>query len=423
MTRTQVASIDAGYSSDHDVRSYRAVLVAADRRPAIEGGRPVRDRPLPYGRQTVTDDDVQAVSSVLRSEWLTTGPAVERFEGALREATRARDVVAVSSGTAALHAACATLDLRPGDEVIVPALTFAGSVNAVLYVGGTPVFAEVDPRTFLLDPADVARRLTDRTRAVMAVHFGGLVANMEALSAVAPGRVIVEDAAHALGGTHRTEVVGASSELAVFSFHPVKHITTGEGGAVATRSEARASRMRRFRNHGLSSDVRSREAQGTWRYDLVELGFNYRLTDIGAALGTSQLARLDAALARRRALARMYLRQLAEVPEVVPQRVDDVDAHAWHIFTVVLGEGLRIDRDMFVRALRAERIGANVHYAPVHLLKVYRERLGCRPGMLPLTEEVCRRIMTLPLFPAMSDEDLLSVVDAVRRIVEFYRLE
>lgn len=393
-----------------------------DRRPAIEGGTPVRERPLPYGRHSVDQADVDAVTGVLRGDWLTTGPAVDLFEEKLREVIGAAHVVAVNSGTAALHAACATLDLRPGDEVIVPSLTFAASANAVLYVGGTPVFAEIDPRTFLLDPADVARRISERTRAIMPVHFGGLPVDVDAFDRLARPQnvVILEDAAHALGAMAGGSAVGASSELATFSFHPVKHVTTGEGGAIATRSEERANRMRRFRNHGLDSEVRGREQRGAWGYDLLELGFNYRLSDIGAALGVSQLTRLQDGLTRRRALARMYLHGLADVREIVPQVVADINRHSWHIFPVLVGDGLRIDRDGFVRALRAERILANVHYAPTHLMRLYREKLGCRPGMLPVTERVTSRIMTLPLYPTMTDDDLASVVEAVRRIVDFY---
>lgn len=398
-------------------------MTLTGRRPAIEGGAPIRDRPLPYGRHTVTSADIEAVSAVLRGEWLTTGPAIDAFEASLQQVVGAEHVVAVNSGTAALHAACATLDLRPGDEVILPSLTFAASANAVLYVGGTPVFAEVDPRTFLLDPADVSRRITERTRAIMVVHYAGLPAPIGEYGALVGGRdvALIEDAAHALGATRDGSVVGRSSDLATFSFHPVKHVTTGEGGAVATGSAKRAARVRRFRNHGLTSEVRGREAQGTWQYDLVDLGFNYRLSDIGAVLGMSQLTRLDAGLERRRQLARMYIRELAEIPQIVPQAVDDVNGHAWHIFPVLLGDGVRIDRDGLVRALRAERIGANVHYPPVHLFALYRERLGTRVGMLPVTEGICSRIMTLPLFPAMTDEDLSSVVEAVRRIVDYYR--
>jgi len=393
-------------------------------RPAIEGGQPIREQPLPYGRHRISDDDVHAVEQVLRSDWLTTGPTIEAFEGTLRAVTGAAGVVAVSSGTAALHAACATLGLAPGDEVIVPSLTFVASANAILYVGGRPVFAEVRPDTFTIDPDDVERRLTSRTRAIMTVHYAGLATDLGRLRALTASRglVLVEDAAHALGASTEEGPVGARSDLATFSFHPVKHVTTGEGGAIATTSAERAAAMRRFRNHGLSSDVREREGQGDWAYDLVDFGFNYRLSDIGAALGRSQLGSLPQSLARRRALARAYRSAFADVPELELQSVQHVDAHAWHLFVVAIkSERLRVGRDQLVRALRAEGIVANVHYAPAHLMRYYREHLGTAAGMLPVTEDVASRLITLPLFPAMSDHDLADVVTALRRCVDWYR--
>lgn len=396
----------------------------SSRRPAIEGGRPVRSQPLPYGRHTVGEDDVHAVGQVLRGDWLTTGPAIEEYERALCAVTGAPRTVTVSSGTAALHAACATLGLAPGDEVILPSLTFVASANAVVYVGGRPVFAEVRPDTFTIDPDDVERRMTPRTRAIMTVHYAGLATDLVRLRALAASRglVLVEDAAHALGARSEEGPVGARSDLATFSFHPVKHVTTGEGGAVATTSPDRAATMRRFRNHGLSSDVREREGQGAWSYDMLDLGFNYRLSDIGAALGRSQLGSLSQSLARRRALARTYRSALADVPELELQSVQDVDSHAWHLFVVAIKrDRLRIGRDQVVRALRAEGIGANVHYAPAHLMRYYRERFGTAAGMLPVTEDMAARLITLPLFPAMTDADLADVVTALRRCLDWYR--
>jgi len=384
---------------------------------------PVRSRSLPYGRHHVTDEDVRAVESVLRGDWLTTGPAVEAFESALRQVTKAAHAVAVSSGTAALHVACATLDLRPDDEVIVPSLTFAATANAVVYCGGTPVFAEIDPQTLCLDPRDVARRVTARTRAIMTVHYAGLAESLRALSAVAAAHRVplIEDAAHALGAADDGKRVGGASDLATFSFHPVKHATTGEGGAVTTTSDETAARMRRLRNHGLDTDVRSRERKNTWRYEMVELGWNYRLSDVGAALGTSQLTRLDGVLARRRQLARGYITAFADADAVAVQRVADPDSHAWHIFPILLQlDRLRIDRDAFVTALRAEGIGANVHYAPTHLQPYYRSRFGHRAGVLPITEGVCARLVTLPLFPEMTERDQSDVVSAVRKLLTWY---
>lgn len=392
-------------------------------RPAIEGGTPVRDQTLPYGRQTVTAEDIRAVEEVLRGDWLTTGPAVDRFEAALSDAIGASDVVVVSSGTAALHLACATLDLAPGDEVILPSLTFAASANAIEYCGGTPVFAEVAQDTLCLDPVDVERRLTERTRAVMTVHYAGLPANLPELRALTGSRGIplLEDAAHALGARDGEALVGARSHLATFSFHPVKHVTTAEGGAIATNAPELARRLRRLRNHGLDTDVRARERASTWRYEMVELGWNYRLSDVGAALGASQLRRLGSGLARRRELARAYFEAFRNTDAIELPRVAEPDGHAWHIFPILLGAGhLRIDRDAFVTALRAEHIGANVHYAPTHLQPYYRGRYGHRPGELPITEDVCARLVTLPLYPAMSDADLADVVSAVSKLVAWY---
>lgn len=391
--------------------------------PAIEGGRPIRTRTLPYGRQDVRDEDVDAVERILRGDWLTTGPSIAELEARLRDVTSAPHVVAVSSGTAALHAACHVLRLAPGDEVILPSLTFVASANAVVHTGATPVFADIRPDTFTLDLGHAARLVGPRTRAIMTVHYAGLAAGGDALRALARerGLRVIEDAAHALGARDGGAPVGARSDLATFSFHPVKHITTGEGGAVTAASPDDAAAARRFRNHGLTSEVRERESANTWSYDMVDLGLNYRLTDIGAALGVAQIARLADNLRRRRSLASAYRSAFDGMEELQLQAVDDVDAHAWHLFVVALRlDRLRIDRDRFVRALRAEGIAANVHYAPAHLMTYYRRR-GGREGQLPVTEDVARRLVTLPLYGAMTDRDQLDVVEAVRRCVAWYR--
>ena len=397
--------------------------MSARTRPAIAGGTPTRDRMLPYGRQTVTDEDRAAVDAVLRGDWLTTGPAIPAFEAALREVTGAAHVVAMNSGTAALHAAVATLDLAAGDEVILPSLTFAASANAILYCGGRPVFAEVHADTFCLDPADVERRISPRTRAIMTVHYAGSTDGMPALREIAErhGLPLVEDAAHSLGARDGQRPAGAASELATLSFHPVKHITTAEGGAVVTRSAERAARMRRFRNHGISLDVQERARRNTWHYEVTDLGYNYRLPDVGAALGTSQLQRLPEQLKRRRQLASRYMDAFANIDAITCQRTTDVASHAWHIFPILISRThLRADRDAVVAALRAENIGANVHYDPVHLHPYYQRRLSSGPGDLPITEDICARLVTLPLFAAMSDTDQTDVINALRRIVMWY---
>lgn len=386
---------------------------------AVNGGVPIRERLLPYGRQDVSPDDIAAVVAVLQSDWLTTGPAVERFEQAVAETVGARHAVAVSSGTAALHAAMHALGVGPGDEVIVPAITFAASANCALYQGATPVFADVDADTLLVDIDSVRTRLTPRTRAIVAVDYAGQPCAYDELRAVLPPQVrIVDDACHALGAAYRGRPLGSVGDLSCFSFHPVKHITTGEGGMVTTDDAALADRMRSFRNHGITTDHRQRERLGAFHYEMTALGFNYRISDVQCALGASQIHALPAFLARRRAIARRYDAAFAAMPAVAPLRVRaDVD-HAYHLYVIKLGlERLRASRAEIFRALRAEGIGVNVHYEPVYLHPYYRERLGTARGVCPVAEAAYDRLLTLPMFPAMTDRDADDVIAAVDKVV------
>ena len=388
--------------------------------PALMGGTPVRPRMLPYGRQQVDESDIAAVVEVLRGDWLTNGPAVTRFEDAFAEAVGARFAVALSSGTAALHAAVHVAGIGPGDEVILPSLTFLASANSILYCGATPVFADIDPATLNLDPAAVEARRSPRTKAVLPVHFAGLPCAMDRLLAVAgEGKLcVIEDAAHALGAEWQGQRVGAIGDLTTFSFHPVKHITTGEGGMVTTSNPDLASRLRRFRNHGIEREVRQR--QTTWRQDMVDFGFNYRLSDIHSALGWSQLRRLEAGLKRREAIASQYEAAFCQVPEAIPAPTLPKARHAWHIYPLRLRlEALREDRETIFRALRAENVGASVHYLPVHLHPYYRERLGTSRGLCPAAEEAADRLLTLPLFPQMSDQDVADVITALRKVLRW----
>ncbi len=390
--------------------------------PAVLGGRPTRDRMLPYGRQDVQESDIQAVAEVLRSDWLTNGPTVARFEEAFAKQVGARFAVAFSSGTAALHAAACVAGIGQGDEVILSPLTFLASANCILYCGATPVFADIDPETLNLDPKRAEEKLSPRTRAVLPVHFAGLPCAMGALQALADPRhlTLIEDAAHALGAREAGRPIGSLSPLTTFSFHPVKHITTGEGGMVTTDDPQLGSGLRRFRNHGIEREVRERQA--TWRQDMVDLGYNYRLSDIHSALGLSQLSRLEASLARREQIAATYQEAFAELREVTvaPTRADC--RHAWHIYPLRLQpERLREDRETIFQALRAENIGASVHYLPVHLHPYYRERFGTRWGMCPAAEAAADRLLSLPLFPRMTDGDVADVVAAVRKVIRWAR--
>lgn len=392
---------------------------------AIDGGKPVRETRLPYGRQCLDEDDIAAMVEVLRSDWLTTGPKVGEFEQALADFVDAREAVAVSNGTAALHAAMYAVGVGQGDEVIVPPMTFAASANCVVFQGGTPVFADVDPDTLLLDPAQVEARITPHTKAIIAVDYTGQPCDYDVLRAIADrhGLILVADACHALGGSYKGCPVGSLADLNTFSFHPVKHITTGEGGVVTTHDPEFARRMRVFRNHGITTDHRQREQLGSWFYEMVDLGYNYRLTDLQCALGMSQLRKLPGWVARRQEIARQYDAAFAEIPAVEPLGVREDVSHAYHLYVIQLDPTqLRATRAEVFAALRAEGIGVNVHYIPVHLHPFYRERFGTEPGLCPVAEAAYERLISLPMFPAMTDDDVESVIEAVFKVCEYYSL-
>ncbi len=388
---------------------------------AINGGTPVRETMLPYGHQWVDEVDVQAVEEVLRSDWLTTGPKVAEFEQAFVDFVGATEAVAVSSGTAALHTAVFALDIGPGDEVIVPAMTFAASANCVVYQGGTPIFADVSPETLLLDPAQVEAKITARTKAIIAVDYAGQPCDYDTLRAVADryGLSLVADACHALGGCYKGRPVGSLADLNTFSFHPVKHVTTGEGGMITADNSELAQRMRIFRNHGITSDHRQREHCGSWFYEMVDLGYNYRVTDFQCALGLSQLGRLPSWVARRQEIAGCFDASFAELSGVEPLSLQEDVSHAYHLYVIQLDlEQFNTSRADVFAALRAEGIGVNVHYIPVHLHPFYQEKFGTGPGDCPIAEAAYERILSLPIFPAMSDTDVDTVTKAVKKVVD-----
>ena len=387
---------------------------------AIHGGPPVRKTLLPYGRQALNDADVAAVVDVLRSDWITTGPAIAQFEEAIAGFVGARHAVSFSSGTAALHAAVFAAGLEAGDEAITTPLTFCATANAVLYQGATPVFADVRTDTLTLDADETARRVTPRTKAMMPVDYAGHPADLDAMLALADrhGLVVIEDAAHALGAAYRGRAVGSISHMTTFSFHPVKHLTTGEGGMVTTDDANLAKRLRLFRSHGIDGDARARQSEGTWFYEMTALGFNYRLTDIAAALGLAQVSRLQANLARRRAIAARYQTALAGMPGLTrPTTAADV-AHAWHLYPIRIAPS--IDRGDVFRALRAEGLGVNVHYVPVHLHPYYRDRFGYRGGEFPNAESAYQELISLPMFHGMTEADVEDVIAGVTKVMAHF---
>ena len=372
---------------------------------------------LPYGRQEITDEDVEAVVDALRSELITQGPLVDRFEEALQEYVGAAHVVAFANGTAALHGAAFAAGLGPGDEVLASPLSFAASTNCALYQGAHPRFVDISPSTWNLDAAAAAASVGDATKAVVATSFAGLPVDLEPLAAVRDAVVVIEDASHAFGGRRGSKPVGSpgGADLTTFSFHPVKTITTGEGGAVATDDDELARRLRLFRTHGITKEgVNPSETEGAWYYEMQELGFNYRITDFQCALGLSQLRRVDEAVTARNRIAAGYRELLADEERIaLPPAAPADGLHAYHLFVVrvLAGAGARLAT---FEALRADGIGVQVHYIPIYRLPYYRDVLGCPQDLWPATEEYYAGAFSLPMFPAMTDADIERVVAALR---------
>lgn len=368
---------------------------------------------LPYGRQSIDEGDIQAVVDVLRSDWVTTGPMVERFESSVASFVGAAHAVAVSSGTAALHAAMAAIGIGPEDEVILPPMTFVATANAIVYQGGTPVFVDVGEADLLIDPTLVEEKITPRTKAIIAVDYAGQPCDYDSLREIADkhGLYLISDACHSLGAEYRGRKVGTLADLTVFSFHPVKPITTGEGGMVVTDNPGLAERMRRFRNHGITTDHWKRSEKLTWSYEMTDLGYNYRLNDIQAALGVSQLAKLPSWILERQTFAAEYERKITRLSSVEPLFVRPEVSHGYHLYVV-----RAFSRAQVFQKLRHAGIGCTVHYPPVHLHPFYRQHLGTSEGICPVAEVAYRQILSLPVFPNMppgSIDRILSIVSQV----------
>jgi perosamine synthetase len=387
---------------------------------AIDGGSPVRKTLLPYGRQSIDESDIQAVVETLRSDWLTTGPKVDEFEEAIAAWVGAKYAVSFSSGTAALHAATFAAGLQAGDEAITSPLTFAATANCVLYQDATPVFADVLEDTLNLDPDLAAARITTRTKAILPVDYAGHPVDLDSILQLAErhGLIVIEDACHALGAEYRGRRVGSVAHMTAFSFHPVKHLTTGEGGMVTTDNPMFAETLRCFRNHGINSDARHRQSTGLCHYEMVLLGFNYRLTDMACALGLQQMKKLEANLARRRQIAARYTAEFRNLPGLLPPQIRPDVNPAWHLYPIRLDlVSPSARRAEVFRALRAENIGVNVHYIPVHCHPYYRDRFGYKGGEFPVAEKAYEQLISLPMFHGMIDSDVEDVVRAVCKVL------
>jgi len=379
---------------------------------------------IPYGKQYIDDDDINAVVEVLRSDFLTTGPMVKNFEEALADYLGVKHVVVLSNGTAALHAACFSAGIGPGDEVITTPITFAASANAVLYCGGTPVFADIDPLTYNIDPQSIENQITERTKAIIPVHFTGQPCDMEAILKIAKkyNLIVIEDGAHVLGAEFKGDVLGCSGNMMTLSFHPVKHITTGEGGAVVTNDEELYKKLKLFRSHGITKDyIDLNHSTEPWYYEQHELGYNYRISDIQCALGVNQLKKNPDFLKKRRAIADQYNDAFEHIEGIVLQKqIENVNS-SWHIYLIQLElEKLSVGRSVIFNALRDSNLGVNVHYIPVYYHPYYRN-LGYEKGICPKAENLYERIITIPLFPTMTKNEVDYVIETVKKIILKYK--
>ena len=376
---------------------------------------------LPFSRPSITEEDIAAVGEVLRSGWITTGPKTTEFEQKFCEYVGCPGAVALSSATAGMHLALKALNVGPGDEVITPSMTWVSTVNLIVLAGAVPVFADVDRDTLMVSRQSVETCLTDKTKAIIPVHFAGAPVDIEPIRQLATARKtpLVEDAAHAMGTRHNGLPVGHCG-TSIFSFHPIKNITTGEGGMFCSDDEELLECIRRLKFHGLGVDAYDRQTQGrSPQAEVLEPGYKYNMTDISAVLGLRQLARVDMLNARRAELAMMYRRRLSEIEEIIPLSDPPYPmTHAWHLFIVRLDiDKAGLARDEFMKRLKQRNIGTGLHFRAVHLQKYYRETLGMRRGMLPNTEWNSDRICSLPLFPDMTSDDVGDVVNAVKDVL------
>lgn len=372
---------------------------------------------IPYGKQTIEQDDIQAVVDVLQSDFLTTGPKIAEFEQTVADYVGAKYAVAISNGTSALHAACFAAGIEPGDEVITTPLTFAASANCVLYCGGTPVFADVDPKTYNIDPEDIQRKITDRTKAIIAVHLAGQPCDMDAIHSIARehGLIVIEDGAHALGSVYKGKKVGSMSDMTTFSFHPVKPITTGEGGMIVTDNEDFYKKMILFRSHGITrDDSMMTRNDGPWFYQQFNLGYNYRITDIQCALGCSQMKKLDRFLALRKEIVAHYNEAFADCDNIItPYQLSDTES-GWHLYIVQVK---KCDRRQVFDYMREKGIGVNVHYIPVYMHPYYQEH-GYENVHCANAEEIYSHIISLPLYPGLTSEQQDYVIDTLKSLCE-----
>lgn len=392
---------------------------------AINGGKPVRKTYLHYGKQVIDEKDIQSVVNVLKSDYLTTGPYVSEFEKKVADYVGAKYAVSFSNGTSALHGACFAAGISKGDEVITTPMTFAASANCVLYCGGKPVFVDINPKTYNIDVTQIEKHITNKTKAIIPVDFTGQAVDLDAILEIAKkyNLIVIQDSAHALGTKYKGKKVGSIADMTEFSFHPVKTVTTGEGGIITTNSKKFYEKLILFRTHGITrnKDFMVNKEEGPWYYEQIDLGYNYRITDLQASLGISQMDKLDDFIKRRKELVNMYNKEISKIDGVVLQKEEKFSDTSRHLYIIKLElEKFKVGRKEIFEALLAENIGVNVHYLPVYLHPYYQQ-LGYKKGICPNAEDLYNSMITLPLYPGMSNDDLFDVVNALNKVLDYYR--
>ena len=392
---------------------------------AINGGTPIRDKFLPYGKQVIDENDIKSVVNILNGDYLTTGPAVSEFERKVADYVGSKYAVAVSNGTAALHIACLSAGIKEGDEVITTPMTFAASANCILYCGAKPVFVDIDKETYNIDVNEIEKKITPKTKAIIPVHFTGQSVDLDPILELAKkyNLTVIEDAAHALGTKYKGKFIGSISDMTEFSFHPVKTVTTAEGGIITTNRKDLYEKLILFRTHGITRNTEFMENknEGPWYYEQIDLGYNYRITDLQCALGITQMDKLDGFIKRRKELVGMYNEYLSKIDGVIIQKEGEFSDTSRHLYIMKLDlDKFKVGRKEIFEALLAENIGVNVHYLPVYLHPYYK-KLGYEKGLCPNSEELYDSMITLPLYPGMSNDDFYDVINAVNKVLSYYR--
>ena len=393
---------------------------------AIFGGKPVVEKKIGYGHQYIDDTDIQAVVSVLKSDYLTCGPKIDETEKKLCDITGAKHAVLMSNGTAALHATCFAAGISAGDEVITTPITFAASANCALYCGGRPVFADINPHTYNIDPDCVERCISEKTKAVVAVDFTGQAVEIDRIRKICQKHnlIFIEDAAHSLGTKYKGNPIGSLADMTEFSFHPVKTCTAGEGGAVTTNDDELYKKLLLFRTHGITRNQEwmDQQSEGGWYYQQVALGYNYRITDMQAALLSSQLDKLNMFAERRKKLVKRYDEAFGKMPQITVQTEISASDTVRHLYIIQLNlEMLKCGRREIFDALQAEGVGVNVHYIPTYYFPYYQS-LGYQKGLCPNAEKLYERIISIPLYYGLSDEQQDKVIEAIRKVIDYYRV-